>query len=42
MKPIDVTLSNLNELFPSTFTQEQLAKAKTAFLKELALQAHRF
>ncbi len=42
MKPIDVTLSNLNELFPSTFTQEQLAKAKTAFLKELSLQAHRF
>jgi len=42
MKPIDVTLSNLNELFPATFTQEQLAKAKTAFLKELSLQAHRF
>ena len=42
MKTIDVTLSNLNELFPSTFTQEQLAKAKTAFLKELSLQAHRF
>ncbi len=42
MKTIDLTLSNLNELFPATFTQEQLAKAKTAFLKELSLQAHRF
>jgi malate dehydrogenase (oxaloacetate-decarboxylating) len=42
MKTIDPTLSNLNDLFPSTFTQEQLAKAKTAFLKELSIQAHRF
>ncbi|MBP1635656.1 MAG: malate dehydrogenase (oxaloacetate-decarboxylating) [Acidobacteria bacterium] len=42
MKPIDLSLSNLNELFPSDFSQEQLAKAKTAFLKELALHAHRF
>jgi malate dehydrogenase (oxaloacetate-decarboxylating) len=42
MKTIDPTLSNLNELFPATFTQEQLAKAKTVFLKELSLQAHRF
>ncbi len=42
MTKIDLTLSNLDELFPSNFTQEQIAKAKTAFLKELALQAHRF
>ncbi len=42
MSKIDLALSNLNDLFPSTFTQEQLAKAKTAFLKELALQAHHF
>ena len=42
MKTIDLSLSNLDELFPATFTQEQLAKAKTAFLKELSLQAHRF
>jgi malate dehydrogenase (oxaloacetate-decarboxylating) len=42
MKTIDLSLANLNELFPSDFSQEQLAKAKTAFLKELALTAHRF
>ncbi len=39
---IDLTLSNLDELFPSSFTQEQIAKAKTAFLKNLALSAHKF
>ncbi len=42
MKTIDLSLSNLNELFPTTFTQEQLAKAKTLFLKDLSLAAHRF
>ncbi len=42
MKTIDLSLSNLNELFPPDFSQEQLAKAKTAFLKELALHAHKF
>ena len=42
MKTIDLSLSNLNELFPADFTQEQLAKAKTLFLKELSLTAHKF
>lgn len=42
MKKPDLKLSNLNELFPDNFTQEQLAKAKTIFLKELALLIHRF
>jgi malate dehydrogenase (oxaloacetate-decarboxylating) len=42
MKTIDLSLSNLDELFPADFTQEQLAKAKTLFLKELALVAHKF
>lgn len=42
MKTMDLTLADLNELFPADFTQEQLAKAKTLFLKELALNAHRF
>jgi malate dehydrogenase (oxaloacetate-decarboxylating) len=42
MKTIDLSLSNLNELFPPDFTQEQLAKAKTLFLKELSLVAHKF
>jgi malate dehydrogenase (oxaloacetate-decarboxylating) len=36
MKKPDLKLSNLNELFPDNFTQEQVAKAKTVFLKELA------
>ncbi len=42
MKDIDLSLKNLNDLFPADFTQEQLAKAKTVFLKELSLRAHRF
>ncbi len=42
MKPSDLTLSNLDQLFPSDFTQEQLAKAKTVFLKALAGSCHRF
>ncbi|MGE5342258.1 MAG: NAD(P)-dependent malic enzyme [Candidatus Omnitrophota bacterium] len=39
---IDLSLSNLNKLFPDDFTQEQIAKAKTLFLKELARSAHKF
>jgi len=42
VKKIDITLKDLNDLFPEDFTQEQLAKAKTAFLKEMALLAHKF
>jgi malate dehydrogenase (oxaloacetate-decarboxylating) len=42
MKKPDLTLSNLNELFPDNFTPEQLAKAKTVFLKELAYSSHKF
>jgi malate dehydrogenase (oxaloacetate-decarboxylating) len=42
MKKPDLTLSNLNELFPDEFTPEQLAKAKTVFLKELAYSCHKF
>ncbi|MBN1433870.1 NADP-dependent malic enzyme [Candidatus Fermentibacterales bacterium] len=38
----DLTLSDLRKLFPDEFTEEQLAKAKTMFLKELALRAHAF
>ncbi len=41
MKNIDLTLKNLADLFPADFTQEQLAKAKTIFLKRLALSAHK-
>jgi malate dehydrogenase (oxaloacetate-decarboxylating) len=39
---IDVSLKNLDAAFPADFTEEQKAKAKTAFLKNLSLEAHRF
>ena len=39
---IDLKLENLDKLFPDNFTQEQVAKAKTLFLKQLALTAHKF
>jgi malate dehydrogenase (oxaloacetate-decarboxylating) len=42
MKKINIDLSNLNEAFPDNFTQEQLAKAKTLFLKKLSQEAHCF
>ena len=42
MSKIDLSLKNLDALFPSNFTQEQIAKAKTVFLKELALSSHKF
>lgn len=42
MSKIDLSLSNLDELFPGNFTQEQIAKGKTLFLKELARTTHKF
>ncbi len=42
MKEISLTLDNLEEAFPDHFTPEQLAKAKTVFLKKLAEEAHHF
>ncbi|MFW6101937.1 MAG: NAD(P)-dependent malic enzyme, partial [Bacteroidota bacterium] len=42
MAKIDLSLSNLDELFPENFSQEQMAKVKTIFLKELSLLAHKF
>lgn len=42
MEKISPDLSNLDKVFPDHFTQEQLAKAKTLFLKKLAELAHRF
>jgi malate dehydrogenase (oxaloacetate-decarboxylating) len=35
-------LSNLREAFPADFTEEQIAKAQTIFLKQLSLEAHQF
>lgn len=42
MSKIDLSLTNLDELFPGDFSQEQIAKGKTIFLKELALATHQF
>ena len=42
MKQLNLTLDNLDEMFPKEFSQEQKAKAKTLFYKELALHAHKF
>ena len=39
---IDTQLNNLDNLFPAGFSEEQKAKAKTIFLKNLSLEAHRF
>ncbi len=41
-KQIDLDLGNLDEVFPEDFTQEQVARAKTLFLKKLAYRAHKF
>ncbi len=42
MPKIDMSLSNLDELFPENFSQEQIAKGKTVFLKEVARSTHKF
>lgn len=42
MKELKLDLSNLEEVFPPDFTEEQKAKAKTLFLKQLAEKAHKF
>jgi malate dehydrogenase (oxaloacetate-decarboxylating) len=39
---LNLSLSNLDSLFPKDFSEEQKANAKTIFLKELALSAHKF
>lgn len=42
MEKIKLDLSNLDKVYPDDFTQEQIAKAKTMFLKELSVSAHKF
>lgn len=42
MKQPKLDLSNLDEIFPDDFSEEQKAKAKTIFLKELSYTAHKF
>ena len=39
---IDLTLKNLNNLFPADFSEEQKAQAKTLFFKTLSVEAHKF
>jgi len=39
---IDKTLENLNQLFPADFDEDKKARAQTLFLKNLALEAHKF
>jgi malate dehydrogenase (oxaloacetate-decarboxylating) len=41
-KQINLDLENLDKVFPENFTQEQVAKAKTLFLKRLAEVSHKF
>ena len=41
-KKVNWTLDNLNEILSESLTPEQIAKAKTVFLKRLAEKAHRF
>lgn len=42
MKKLEPNLANLNEVFPDDFTQEQIAKCKTLFLKKIAETSHAF
>jgi malate dehydrogenase (oxaloacetate-decarboxylating) len=39
---IDMTLKDLDALFPPDFTEDEKARAKTLFLKNLSLETHRF
>ncbi|RMD74347.1 MAG: NADP-dependent malic enzyme, partial [Lentisphaerae bacterium] len=39
---MDISLNNLEDLFPKELNEEQRASAKTLFLKKLALSLHRF
>jgi malate dehydrogenase (oxaloacetate-decarboxylating) len=42
MTEFDLELKNLDAMFPASFSQELVARAKTTFLKELALAMHKF
>lgn len=37
-----LTLDNIEELFPTDFTEEQKAKAKTLFYKKMSIAAHKY
>jgi malate dehydrogenase (oxaloacetate-decarboxylating) len=42
MSRINYNLDNLDTAFPKDFTQDQIAKGKTLFLKKLSVEAHKF
>ncbi len=42
MEKLELDLRNLERAFPDYFTQDQIAKAKTLFLKRLACDAHEY
>ncbi|MDA3814043.1 MAG: NADP-dependent malic enzyme [Candidatus Cloacimonetes bacterium] len=42
MEKLKIDLTNLNEVFPEDFSQEQIAKGKTLFLKKMSEDAHKF
>jgi malate dehydrogenase (oxaloacetate-decarboxylating) len=42
METLKLNLENMDNAFPENFTQEQIAKAKTLFLKKLSEEAHKF
>lgn len=42
MEKLALDLHNLDSAFPDDFTQDQIAKAKTLFLKRLSEDAHKF
>ena len=42
MAKVNLSLDNLDELFPDSLSPEQVAKAKTLFLKRLSLTSHQF
>lgn len=42
MKKPKIDLSNLDLIFPEDFSQDDIARAKTFFLKELSEKAHKF
>ncbi len=42
MANFDLELKNLDAMFPSNFSKEQIAKGKTVFLKELSYHMHKF
>lgn len=42
MGKLNLELTDLRKAFPENFTEEQIARAQTLFLKELAHDAHKF